>query len=134
VATDDDSVTAPPAPPRVDVVVPRAPTEDRTGVHVVRLRNTPAADPGCAAPTDNWVVEAGEMRPMAEGQPLNGAELVTLKPREDVPAFDVDVVMPRGTQPQLSGPPQVATEQYRKNWSETFGDAETFGDDDPNLD
>ena len=35
--------------------------------------------------------------------------------------FDVEVVMPRA-QPQLSGPPQVATEQYRRNWDETFGE------------
>lgn len=115
-ATDDDIT------PRVDVVVPRAPTEDRAGVQVVRLRNTPAADPTAAAPTDKWVVEAGEMRPMTEGQPLNGAELVTLEPRPDAPAFDVKVVHPRTAAPQLSGPPQVATEQYRKNWSDTFGD------------
>jgi hypothetical protein len=129
VATDDDRVPASSETPRVDVLVPRAPTEDRAGVQVVRLRNTPAADPTATAPTDKWIVEAGEMRPMSEGRPLNGAELVTLKPRDDVPAFDVDVLMPRDPQPHLSGPPQVATDQYRKNWSETFG-----ADDDPNVD
>jgi hypothetical protein len=118
-----DDTTDPPAEavPRVDVVVPRAPTEDRAGVRVLRLRNTPPADPAGAAPTGQWVVEAGEVRPMIEGRPLNGAEVVALRPRGDGPAFDVDVVMPRG-QLQLAGPPQVATEQYRRNWDETFGE------------
>lgn len=119
-------------PTRVDVVVPRAPTDDRTGVQVVRLRNTPAADPTAAEPTDKWVVESGEVRPMVEGKPLNGAELVTLKPRDNTPAFDVDVVMPRAAAPQLSGPPQVATAQYRKNWAETFADGHA-NEDDPEL-
>src|SRR6185503_16771413 len=105
-ADSADDQTA--VPPRVDVVVPRAPTKDRAGVEVVRLRNTPANDPAAAQPTGQWVVESGEVRPMVEGRPLNGAELVTLNARDDGPAYDVDVVMPRAPQPQLSGPPQVA--------------------------
>jgi hypothetical protein len=122
-AVDADAETgtdADAAPPRVDVVVPRAPTPDRAGVQVVRLRNTPANDPAAAKPTGQWVVEAGEVRPIVEGRPLNGAELVTLNKREDIPAYDVDVVIPRARQPQLSGPPQVATEQYRRGWDQTF--------------
>lgn len=124
---DSDGVAGPstaPAVPRVDVVVPRAPTADRAGVQVMRLRNTPANDPTAAEPTGRWVLESGEVRPMIEGRPLNGAELVSLSPRGDAPAFDVDVVMPRAPQ-QLSGPPQVATERYRRGWDQTFEPAPT---------
>jgi hypothetical protein len=124
---DADEQTVPTAQPRVDVVVPRAPTPDRAGMQVVRLRNTPANDPAAAGPTGQWVVESGEVRPLVEGRPLNGAELVTLKPRDDAPAFDVDVVMPRAAQ-AMSGPPQVATEQYRRGWDQTF-DADDDGVD-----
>jgi hypothetical protein len=119
-ADADTETDAGEARPRVDVVVPRAPTPDRTGVQVVRLRNTPANDPAAAQPTGQWTVEAGEVRPMVEGRPLNGAELVRLNRRDDVPAYDVDVVMPRAPEPQLSGPPQIATEQYRRGWDQTF--------------
>ena len=113
---DDD----PPAPTPVDVVVPRAPTEDGKGVRVVRLRQA--------------AIEVGEVRPLAEGQPIHAnAEVVKLSPREDVPAWNVEVIVPRRTAPAataavsapdrgLKGPPQIASEQYRRNWLAIFGE------------
>jgi len=62
-------------------------------------------------------VEAGELRPMVEGQPILG-DVVKLSPREEhALLFDVEVLhaTPR------SGPPQVATRAYRDGWEAVFG-------------
>jgi len=104
------------APNKFDVVLLHSPTEDGAGVRVVRAR------PG--------QLEAGEVRPAKDGQPLNGAELVTLKPREDAPQLcDVEVLHAREPRaekradaaPARSGPAQVATRAYRKQWDRVFG-------------
>lgn len=113
---DDDAPDSEP-PPALDVVIGVGVTEDEAGVHVVRLRDAPP-DEDHAEP--RRVIELGEMRPTVPDHALPlGAELVRLKPRADGPAWDVEVVVPRRA---LSGPPQVATAQYRANWSATFSD------------
>jgi hypothetical protein len=97
--------------PRLDVLVPRAPTDDGDGLHVVRLRDQ--------------AIELGELRRMQEGRPVpDSAEIVSLSPRDDAPAWDVEVLVPRRSTPPgegRRGPPQVATEEYRRNWGATFG-------------
>jgi hypothetical protein len=106
-----------PKPPQ-DVVLPIAPTDDGKGVRVLRAREDR--------------VEAGEVRPLAEGQPIHG-EVVRLKPRQDstaaLPLCDVEVLHA----PEKSGtssssapsgrgrPAQVATDTYREHWTEIFG-------------
>ena len=68
-------------------------------------------------------VELGEMSDLKEGEPIRG-EVVKLKPREEHPQlFDVDVVVPReeGTAGERSGPAQVASEAYRRNFDAIFG-------------
>ena len=108
-----------------DVVLMGGATEDGEGARVLRAR------PGR--------IDAGEVRPMREGRPLAGGEVVRLEPRADAPAlFDVHVecVVPAGagtatasmsgpppTAPSRSEgrPPQVATRAYRDNWEVTFG-------------
>jgi len=73
-------------------------------------------------------VELGEVRPLREGVPITG-EVVKLRPREDCPVLcDVEVQLaakeiPSDRQvPALeasharTGPAQVATDEYRKNW------------------
>ncbi len=99
-----------------DVVVLHGATEDGAGAKVLRAR------PGR--------IEAGEVRPMPEGRPLTpGGEVVTLERRDDAPTlFNVrvdykvpDAPKPRGEAAALSGPPQVASPQYRASWDRTFG-------------
>jgi len=105
-----------------DVALLYAPTDDGLGARVVRARN--------------GALETGEVRPAKEGQPVNKGELVRLRPRQDTPCFcDVEVLYkdpaarPQPKEPEsepkggasLSGPAQVATEQYRDNWDRIFG-------------
>ncbi len=93
-----------------DVVLPFAPTDDGKGVRVLRAREDR--------------VEAGEVRPVADGQPLHG-ELVRLTPREDSPALcDVEVLHDSREQPKEghARPAQVATDTYREHWTQIFGD------------
>jgi hypothetical protein len=79
-------------------------------------------------------LELGAVRPLKEGVPING-EVVKLRPRENCPVLcDVEVQLKAPELPsdraarQLSpasgaeasharsGPAQVATDEYRKNW------------------
>jgi len=61
-----------------DVVMVAGQTPDGAGAHVVRAR------PGR--------IEAGQVRPMKDGQPLTGGEVVRLEQRTDVPhLYDVKV-------------------------------------------
>ncbi|HEY8089653.1 MAG TPA: hypothetical protein VIF09_17455 [Polyangiaceae bacterium] len=94
-----------------DVVMLAGKTEDGGGTKVVRAR------PGR--------VEAGEVRPVKDGQPIVAGEMVHLEPRKDAPAlFDVHVVheaKPTGAKTVHHGPAQVATDDYRDSWERTFG-------------
>jgi hypothetical protein len=100
-----------------DVVLLHGRTEDGQGARVVRAR------PGR--------LEAGEVRPVAEGKPLApGGQVVRLERRsEGAPLFDVRVEYevpeaahsPEATAAAASGPPQVATRAYRESWERTFG-------------
>lgn len=66
--------------------------------------------------------EAGTVRPLEEGKPIQG-EVVRLKPRKQSPLVcDVESEFsPELTRPSTStGPAQVATDQYRKNWDAIY--------------
>jgi hypothetical protein len=68
--------------------------------------------------------EAGIVEPLKEGAPIHG-EVVQLHPRADSPLYDVEVHVPRAREPESSpvasgGPPQVATDAYRKNWDSIY--------------
>ena len=97
-------------PPKRDVLFVHSPTPKGDGFHVIRAREDR--------------VEVGEMSGLKEGEPVKG-EIVKLKPRSESPRlFDVDVLAPaeeRAT--PHAGPPQVATEAYRKNWEAVFASA-----------
>jgi len=101
-----------------DVALLYATTDDGKGARVLRSRD--------------GTLETGEMRPAADGQPINHGELVRLSPRPDVPCLcDVEVLHARPTQapsvdeaaPPASrgGPAQVASDDYRLNWDRIFG-------------
>jgi hypothetical protein len=86
-----------------------APTDDQKGARIIRARE--------------GVLETGEVRPVSEGRALNGQELVRLRPHDKFPALcDVETLHPaEKTDRTTNGPAQVATEDYRRNWEQTFG-------------
>lgn len=74
-------------------------------------------------------IEAGELRAVQEGKPMDG-ELVRLEPRSEAPGiYDVNVEYAPGASDAggtrgdavSAGPAQVASKGYRKNWSRVFG-------------
>jgi hypothetical protein len=91
-----------------DVVLLTGPTEDHEGIRVVRARDER--------------IEAGEVRPLKDGKPLSGGEIVRLAPRDGAPRVcDVEVLAKVGPEVRGSGPPQVATSAYRESWERIFG-------------
>jgi hypothetical protein len=95
-----------------DVVLVHGATGDGEGARVLRAR------PGH--------IEAGEVRPVRDGQPLTpGGEVVRLVERSGAPCvYDVkvDYRVPTATAASRtgSGPPQVSTREYRESWDRTF--------------
>jgi hypothetical protein len=69
-------------------------------------------------------VELGTLRPLKEGRPIDG-EVVSMRARQDLPfVYDVKTELedPHGDRRATSdGPPQVATEQYRRGWEAIWG-------------
>ena len=100
-----------------DVALLTGPTEDKKGMRIVRFRDE--------------AVSLGEVRPVVEGQPLNG-EVVALREREGAPPFVRDVETIYAPE-KTDGPAQVASEAYRQNWEVVFGkDPEPKGISDLN--
>lgn len=102
-----DTSRATPEKSSLDLVLVHSATDDGGGVNVIRKRGDR--------------LEAAQMRPIEEGRPLQG-ELVQLTPVAEVPnvyrsetLFDPKEAE-AGTARAGSGPPQVATDRYRKNW------------------
>jgi hypothetical protein len=98
-----------------DVVLVHGATVDGEGARVLRAR------PGH--------IEAGEVRPVRDGQPLTpGGEVVRLAERSGAPCiYDVKVDYRVPTAAPASrtagGPPQVSTQAYRESWERTFAPA-----------
>jgi hypothetical protein len=91
--------------------------QDEQGVHLLRRRSEEAP------------VEAAVVQPLAEGRPISG-EVVSLRRRQDLPfLFDVKTELahqpPHGEAPHTmsagDGPPQVASDSYRKGWDAVWG-------------
>ncbi len=68
-------------------------------------------------------VSAAVLQAPEAGQPVTG-DLVSLRPREDSPLFDVETVYeaPKGgeTASKGTGHSRPATDQYRKGWDRIF--------------
>lgn len=104
-----------------DVVLVQGVTDDRKGLRVIRARDQR--------------IEAGEVRPLKEGQPIT-SDVVKLHPRKGVPFLcDVETtyspprpassknapssvksISNRSGRPTTAGPAQVASPAYRENW------------------
>ncbi len=107
---ESDAVTAP-AAASPDVALIHGVTPDG-GLQILRARENR--------------LELGAVRPLREGVPITG-EVVKLRPRENCPALcdvEVQLAAPQQhndrqvaeTSAARSGPAQVATDEYRKNW------------------
>jgi hypothetical protein len=107
--------------PQNDLALVLDKAENSDGYRVLRRR---AADSA---------VELGTIRPLKEGRPIEG-EVVSLQRREDVPfLYDLKTELPdqrpvaaaaTGDKRLTSdGPPQIATEQYRRGWEAIWGQA-----------
>lgn len=88
------------------------PSEDGEGYNMLRRRAGSA------------VVEAGTLHPLREGRAITG-EVVSLAPRPEAPFLfdcetDEELSAPR-PQTTMTGPPQVATEEYRRGWDAIWG-------------
>ena len=109
-----------------DVVLVHGATGDGEGAKVLRLR------PGH--------LEAGEVRPLKDGQPLtSGGEVVRLVERpEGNCLYDVKVdYRAPSTEPAAAPalprkPAQVATRAYRDSWDRTFEPSKTTAKSRPN--
>jgi hypothetical protein len=87
-------------------------SEDGEEVHILRRR------------ADSETVEAGTLRPLRDGRAITG-EVVHLEPREDAPFLydcetDEELSAP-ASGGHSSGPPQVATDEYRRGWDAIWG-------------
>jgi len=112
IADGGDTSKASPAAP--DVALIHGVTPDGEGFQIVRARENR--------------LELGALRPLREGAPITG-EVVTLRPRPNFPALcDVETHYKPAEPPsdrqepaarlssERSGPAQVATDEYRRNW------------------
>ncbi len=96
------------------------PSRDGKGITILRARQ--------------GRLEAGEVRPLEPGKPIVG-DVVSLKPRKSFPLLcDVEthLEVPQGRSAEepsksgaqghasLNGPPQVASDAYRKNWDAIY--------------
>lgn len=101
---------APAATPAGDVALVFG--KDEHGTHILRRRSEGAP------------VEAGVLRPLQSGKPIDG-EVISLAPRRDAPLlFDVKSELPSPypeARPTSDGPAQVATDAYRKGWDAVWG-------------
>ena len=112
--SDPDDSPDPPAGTG-DVVLLHSPTEDGEGTRVLRARD--------------GRLEVGEVRPLKEGRPITGAEVVSLTPRPDAPRVcDVKVHVkpptPAAGAPKSlphKGPARVTSGAYRDGWDALFG-------------
>jgi len=94
-----------------DLALVFGPSADGEGWSVLRRR------------AGSKTVEAGTLRPLREGRAITG-EVVHLAPREEAPfLFDceTDEELSTPAAPALAGPPQVATEEYRRGWDAIWG-------------
>lgn len=105
-------------------------TDDRRGLRILRRRG------------EEGPIELGELHPLQEGKPVNG-ELLSLKPRQELPfLFDVKTELPdphaaarasaEAPRPAADGPPQIATDEYRRGWEAIWGKATGARTERPN--
>jgi len=104
-----------PDKPAKDVLLAYRRTDDGKGACVLRARD--------------GQLEAGEVRALADGACVRGAEVVTLRPRAESPLlYDVDVKYD-AREKSRHGPARVTSRAYRSNFDQVF--AKDTSEDDP---
>jgi hypothetical protein len=98
---------------RKDLALVFGPSDDGEGVNVLRRR------------AGSTTIEAGTLHPLREGRAITG-EVVHLAPRAEAPFLfdcetDEELSTPAPAPAALAGPPQVATEEYRRGWDAIWG-------------
>jgi hypothetical protein len=86
-------------------------SEDGEALHVLRRRAA------------TGLVETGLVRPLREGHAITG-EVVQLEPREESPLLfdcETDRELSAPTSEAGGGPPQVASNEYRRGWDAIWG-------------
>jgi hypothetical protein len=99
-----------------DLALVFGPSADGEGFNVLRRRAGSAA------------IEAATVRPLREGRAITG-EVVHLEQREEAPfLFDCETDEELSTVTEanrgdrhLAGPPQVASDEYRRGWDAIWG-------------
>jgi len=98
-----------------DLALVFGPSADGEGFNVLRRRAGSAA------------IEAATVRPLRAGRAITG-EVVHLAQRDEAPfLFDCETdeelstVMPAALNRDAAGPPQVATDEYRRGWDAIWG-------------
>jgi hypothetical protein len=122
-AEDPRSEPPVPAPASPDVALIHGVTPDGEGFNILRARGDR--------------LELGAVRPLREGAPITG-EVVTLRPRPSFPALcDVETHFKPAEETdtrklpgpsalvQRTGPAQVATDEYRRNWDAIWSSSST---------
>lgn len=67
-------------------------------------------------------IQVGTLRALEEGKPIHG-EVVSLRPRPDSPVlFDVETEHTMTTGHKTSGPPKIATREYREGWDSIWSE------------
>jgi hypothetical protein len=95
--------------PAEDVAIVCGVSDDGQGLEIIRKRGER--------------LETGTVRRLEQGKPIHG-EVVRLRPREQFPMVcdvEVELAGPPQKAATLSGPAQVATDSYRKNWDAIYG-------------
>jgi hypothetical protein len=103
---------------RKDVALVYGPADDGEGYKILRERR------------GSKTLETGTVRPLREGRAISG-EVVHLEPRRESPLlFDVETdeelssvapLTPPAARQASAGPPQVATDDYRRGWEAIWG-------------
>src|SRR5579863_2308221 len=92
-----------------DLALVFGPSADGEGVNILRRRAGSAA------------VEAGTLRPLRDGRAIMG-EVVHLQQRQEAPfLFDCETDEELSTPRAEGGPPQVASDEYRRGWDAIWG-------------
>jgi hypothetical protein len=101
------------AKPADDVVFVLGPTGEAVDSPSYRVLRRRRAD-------DEVRLEAGELRPLEHGKPIDG-EVVSLAQRDESPRlFDVKTEY-EAPKRDSAGPARVATTDYRKGWDKIWG-------------
>ncbi len=67
-------------------------------------------------------IQVGTLQALEEGKPIHG-EIVSLRPRPDSAVlFDVETEHAVTTARQASGPPKIATKEYREGWDSIWSE------------